>query len=237
MDADPTVRSFCTGDPYSGPWIQPELDAGPDVLRVAKPYAKQPICLLRRQRPGQMPRHLWIPHCSITTSRLDSCNRNMEHYQHGAQLVIPIIMLWRFRCGSASIVWTLDLNYSFSHSLDDSSVANGLWLCSQNNSGPFIENPIRQRDNYASSDFDIRHLINCLCVWQMPFGQGQSPREHGQSGGAGGPRGVANRRYLPLEHRIANCLTFRRRPLGNELERPGQRHSHKSDSTRAQPVS
>jgi hypothetical protein len=69
---------------------------------------------------------------------------------------------------------TLDVNYSFSHSLDDSS---GLQFeggfGSTNNSGPFIENPIRQRDNYASSDFDIRHLINAAAVWQMPFGKGR----------------------------------------------------------------
>jgi hypothetical protein len=70
---------------------------------------------------------------------------------------------------------TLDVNYSFSHSLDDSS---GLQFeggyGSTNNSGPFIENPIRQRSNYASSDFDIRHLINASAVWQMPFGKGRA---------------------------------------------------------------
>ncbi len=70
---------------------------------------------------------------------------------------------------------TLDLNYSFSHSLDDSSgLQTDFGYGSQNNSGPFIENPIRQRDNYASSDFDIRHLINASAVWQMPFGKGRA---------------------------------------------------------------
>jgi hypothetical protein len=70
---------------------------------------------------------------------------------------------------------TLDFNYSFSHSLDDSSgLQSDFAYGSQNNSGPFIENPIRQRDNYASSDFDIRHLINAFAVWQMPFGKGRA---------------------------------------------------------------
>lgn len=64
---------------------------------------------------------------------------------------------------------TLDFNYSFSHSLDDSS---GL----QNEGGfgnAFIHNPIRQRDNYASSDFDLRHQINISGAWTLPFGRGE----------------------------------------------------------------
>jgi hypothetical protein len=65
---------------------------------------------------------------------------------------------------------TMDLNYTYSHSLDDSS---GL----QTETGygaAFIVNPIRQRSWYGSSDFDIRHLINATAVWQMPFGKGKA---------------------------------------------------------------
>ncbi len=65
---------------------------------------------------------------------------------------------------------TLDFNYTFSHSLDDSS---GL----QTGSGygtAFIENPIRQRDNYATSDFDTKHSINANGVWELPFGKGRA---------------------------------------------------------------
>jgi hypothetical protein len=70
---------------------------------------------------------------------------------------------------------TMDFNYTYSHSLDDSSgLQSDFSFGSQNNSGPFIENPIRQRANYGSSDFDIRHLINVSTVWQMPFGKGRS---------------------------------------------------------------
>ncbi len=69
---------------------------------------------------------------------------------------------------------TMDVNYSYSHSLDDSSgLQSDFGYGSQNNSGPFIENPIRQRNNYGNSDFDIRHLINASAVWQMPFGKGR----------------------------------------------------------------
>jgi hypothetical protein len=70
---------------------------------------------------------------------------------------------------------TLDVNYSFSHSLDDSSgLQSDFGYGSANNSGPFIENPIRQHANYGNSDFDIRHLINASAVWQMPFGKGRT---------------------------------------------------------------
>jgi hypothetical protein len=70
---------------------------------------------------------------------------------------------------------TLDFNYTYSHSLDDSSgLQSDFAFGSGNNSGPFIENPIRQRDNYAGSDFDIRHLINAFAVWEMPFGRGRA---------------------------------------------------------------
>jgi hypothetical protein len=52
--------------------------------------------------------------------------------------------------------------------------------------GAFIVNPIRQADNYSSSDFDIRHLINVSGVWQMPFGRGK--------------------RFINTEHRALNAL-------------------------------
>jgi hypothetical protein len=64
---------------------------------------------------------------------------------------------------------TMDFNYTFSHSLDD---ASGLQSASAYGSA-FIVNPIRQRDWYGSSDFDIRHLINASAIWQMPLGRGR----------------------------------------------------------------
>lgn len=60
-----------------------------------------------------------------------------------------------------------DLNYTFSHSLDD---ASGLQSSGTFGEG-FILNPIRQRDNYASSNFDVRHIINVNTVYQLPFGR------------------------------------------------------------------
>jgi hypothetical protein len=70
---------------------------------------------------------------------------------------------------------TLDLNYTWAHSLDDASglqTETGFGNNSGGN-GAFIPNALRQRENYASSDFDVRHSINANVVWRLPFGKGQ----------------------------------------------------------------
>jgi Carboxypeptidase regulatory-like domain len=70
---------------------------------------------------------------------------------------------------------TLDFNYTYAHSLDDASGLQSEGSFGNNNgNGPFIENPIRPQDNYASSDFDIRHNINVLALWELPFGRGRA---------------------------------------------------------------
>lgn len=66
---------------------------------------------------------------------------------------------------------TMDINYTYSHSLDD---ASGLQTAGGYAGSAFIVNPIRQSSWYGNSDFDIRHLINAYAVWQMPFGKGRS---------------------------------------------------------------
>jgi carboxypeptidase family protein len=68
-----------------------------------------------------------------------------------------------------------DLNYTFSHSLDDASGLQtehgfGNW---QTN-GAFVLNSFRQGGNYGNSDFDIRHNINADVVWTLPFGNGRA---------------------------------------------------------------
>lgn len=64
---------------------------------------------------------------------------------------------------------TWDLNYTYSHSMDDTS---GLQTAGSFGSA-FILNPLRQRDNYASSDFDLRHIVNFNSLWQIPIGRGR----------------------------------------------------------------
>ena len=66
---------------------------------------------------------------------------------------------------------TLDVNYTYSHSLDD---ASGLQTEDGFSSASLILNPFKQRDNYASSDFDMRHIINISSVWQLPIGHGKA---------------------------------------------------------------
>jgi len=66
---------------------------------------------------------------------------------------------------------TADFNYTWSHSLDDSS---GLQTGGGYNGESFILNPFRQHDMYSNSDFDARHQINANTVWQLPFGNGKS---------------------------------------------------------------
>ncbi len=70
-----------------------------------------------------------------------------------------------------------DLNYTMSHSLDD---ASGLQNSTAFGGGSFIRNAIRQHDNYANSDFDLRHVVNLNAIYQLPIGRGKA-----LAGGAG----------------------------------------------------
>lgn len=66
--------------------------------------------------------------------------------------------------------FTWDLNYTFSKSMDDTS-----GLQTANSFGAaFILNALRQRDNYAVSDFDMRHILNFNSVWELPVGKGKT---------------------------------------------------------------
>jgi hypothetical protein len=64
---------------------------------------------------------------------------------------------------------TFDFNYTYGHSLDN---ASGL-----QNSGSygtaFIVNALSPDDNYATSDFDARHIINANWVVGLPVGRGK----------------------------------------------------------------
>jgi hypothetical protein len=64
---------------------------------------------------------------------------------------------------------TWDLNYTFSKSIDD---ASGLQTSGVYGSA-LILNPLRQSDNRAVSDFDLRHIINVNGIWDLPFGKGK----------------------------------------------------------------
>jgi hypothetical protein len=65
---------------------------------------------------------------------------------------------------------TFDFNYTFSHSLDN---ASGL-QSSTAYATAFIVNALQPDQNYANSDFDVRHTINANWLIGLPFGRGKS---------------------------------------------------------------
>lgn len=66
---------------------------------------------------------------------------------------------------------TADLNYTFSRSEDDGS---GLQTAAMTTGGTPIINSFRQEDMYASSDFDMRHIVNANWILKLPFGRGEA---------------------------------------------------------------
>jgi hypothetical protein len=64
---------------------------------------------------------------------------------------------------------TFDLNYTYSHSLDN---ASGL-QASTSYGTAFIVNALDPDSNYASSDFDARHIINANWLVGLPIGRGK----------------------------------------------------------------
>lgn len=97
------------------------------------------------------------------------------HPQYGALSAFSSIAESNFHAGTLTVrqrlgsSLTMDFNYTLSHSHDD---ASGLQTSGAYGDS-FILNPLRQRDNYAESDFDVRHIINANAVWQLPFGKGK----------------------------------------------------------------
>ena len=65
---------------------------------------------------------------------------------------------------------TFDFNYTLSHSLDD---ASGLQNAGNFSTASLIFNPLQPETNYASSDFDVRHVINANWLVGLPFGRGK----------------------------------------------------------------
>ncbi|MGD9630499.1 MAG: carboxypeptidase regulatory-like domain-containing protein [Pyrinomonadaceae bacterium] len=95
--------------------------------------------------------------------------------QYGALDSFGTIAKSNYHAGALSLRQRLstlswDLNYTYSKSLDDTS---GLQTAGAFG-GAFILNPLRQSDNYAPSDFDMRHIVNFNAVWQLPVGRGRS---------------------------------------------------------------
>jgi hypothetical protein len=64
----------------------------------------------------------------------------------------------------------MDLNYTYSRSMDDGS---GLQTAVLNGVSTVI-NSFRQEDMYAASSFDMRHIFNANAVFKLPVGRGEA---------------------------------------------------------------
>jgi hypothetical protein len=65
---------------------------------------------------------------------------------------------------------SFDINYTYGHSLDN---ASGLQNAGNYSTAALIFNPYNLNDQYASSDFDVRHIINSDWLVGLPFGRGK----------------------------------------------------------------
>jgi hypothetical protein len=65
----------------------------------------------------------------------------------------------------------LDLNYTFSKSIDN---ASGLERSGTFSAAGFITNSLRPDDNKAISSFDMTHIINANAYWDLPIGRGHA---------------------------------------------------------------
>jgi len=65
---------------------------------------------------------------------------------------------------------TFDVNYTYGHSLDN---ASGLQNAGNYSTAALIFNPYNLNDQYASSDFDVRHIVNANWLIGMPVGRGK----------------------------------------------------------------
>ncbi len=74
---------------------------------------------------------------------------------------------------------TFDFNYTWSHSIDIGSAAEGNLSTPFQDSGDFndtagnIINTFRRNQNRGSSDFDIRQQFNTNFIYELPFGRGK----------------------------------------------------------------
>lgn len=98
------------------------------------------------------------------------------HPQYAALSTFSTVARSNYHAGTFSLRQRLgetisaDFNYTLSKSRDN---ASGLQTSGAFGSA-FILNPLRPNDNYAESDFDIRHIINANVLYQLPFGRGRA---------------------------------------------------------------
>lgn len=106
--------------------------------------------------PGRFPNMFYHPQYGAFSSFGTFANSDY----HGGTFTL------RQRFGSTL---SYDFNYTFSKSMDDVS---GLQT-DGSYGGQFLLNPLRQRDSYSVSDFDVKHVINANFLFELPVGKGR----------------------------------------------------------------
>ncbi len=120
------------------------------------------------------------PTCMVVTgchtffARQFSAMRTWENLGSSNFHGMTLSLRKRFRDGL-----TFDLNYTWSHSIDNGSAAEGNLSGNIDAPGSFSEtaanivNTFRRDQSVGSSDFDIRHQLNANFVLSLPIGQGK----------------------------------------------------------------
>jgi hypothetical protein len=65
--------------------------------------------------------------------------------------------------------WSFDMNYTWSHAIDNASTAEG----GAGQDGAVVQNVFFPGQFRGSSDFDIRQQVNANIVYELPFGKGK----------------------------------------------------------------
>jgi hypothetical protein len=98
------------------------------------------------------------------------------HPQYAALTTWTTIARSNFNSAQVSVTQRLrkdvsfDINYTYGHSLDN---ASGLQNAGNYSTAALIFNPYNLNDQYANSDFDVRHIINSDWLVGLPFGHGK----------------------------------------------------------------
>ena len=104
-------------------------------------------------------------------------NNTFVHPQYATLLVWSTIARSNYNAAQFSLRQrfrndlTFDLNYTLSHSLDN---ASGLQNAAFGSTTSLIFDPTNVDSNYASSDFDVRHIVNANWLYGLPFGRGKA---------------------------------------------------------------
>lgn len=64
-----------------------------------------------------------------------------------------------------------DLNYTWSHSIDNVSLRANIWAAAAG--GGFVCDVVRPRECRGNSDFDVKHYLNGSFLYDLPFGRGK----------------------------------------------------------------